>query len=90
MPAACEILRRKVGSARIHRSDRRDGEFASERFDGYVEKRGNRLTYVVRAKDFRAWFAGDSVPLKLILECWAEKTIACAVRSLEFADPFAD
>ena len=71
LAGARRILRLKLNKARTHRSARRDREFSSESFEGYVEKQRDRLTYVIRVKDFRAWFAKDSGSFKLVLE-WLE------------------
>ena len=49
--------------ARVYRSAQ-DGWFDPERFEGFVTKRQGRTAYVVRTKDFRAWF-DDGDPLAL-------------------------
>ena len=54
-------LRVGMRKARVYRSAH-DGQFDSERFEGFVTERLGRTTFVVRAKDFRAWF-GDGDPL---------------------------
>jgi len=54
-------LRVGMSKVRVHRSAQ-DGRCDSERSDGFVTKRQGRTTYVVRTKDFRAWF-GDGDPL---------------------------
>ena len=56
-------LRVGMRKARVYHSAQ-DGRFDSERFEGFVTKRQGRTTYVVRTKDFRAWF-DDGDPLAL-------------------------
>ena len=64
-------LRIGMRTARLHRFAR-DGRFDSERFEGFVTARHGPTTYVVRARDFRAWFDGDPLRFRSAL-AWLER-----------------
>jgi hypothetical protein len=64
-------LRVGMRKARVYRSAQ-DGRFDSERFEGFVTERLGRTTFVVRAKDFRAWFDGDPLMSRTAL-MWLEQ-----------------